>query len=83
MTDKLEVQAALNPMFRWRWPWPEPGDPGPPWELIINRLDRVSLTKLIEVQLEVAKASIEAQQSVLSANLKALDQVQGVLKGMK
>jgi hypothetical protein len=45
--------------------------------LIIPRLDRASLTRLIEVQLDVAKASLEAQQNVLAANLKALDQMQG------
>jgi len=82
MANKQEAQA-LNPLFRWRWPWPEPGDPGPPWEVIISRLDQAAFARFVAVQLEVTKASLEAQQSVLAANLKAVEQMQGILKGMK
>ncbi len=80
MPEKTDVQA-ISPLFRWRWPWPEPGDPGPPWELIISHLDRTALGRLAGVQLELAKNTLEAQKAVLDAQLRAVGQMQEIVKG--
>jgi hypothetical protein len=82
MPEKIDVKA-IDPLFRWPrpWPWPEPGDPGPPWELIISHLDRAAINRLVGVQLELAKSTLEAHKGVLDAHLKALGQMQEIVKG--
>jgi hypothetical protein len=82
MPEKIDAQA-INPLFRWHWPWPEPGDPGPPWELIISQLDRSALVRLAGVQLELAKSKLEAQKTLLDAQAKAIDQMQKIIGGAK
>ena len=80
MPEKLDMQA-INPQFRWHWPWPEPGDPGPPWELIIAQLDRSAVIRLAGVELELTKTRLEAQRAVLDAQVKAVGQMQEIIGG--
>ena len=82
MAEKMNIQA-IDPMFRWPrpWPWPEPGDPGPPWELIISRLDQAAINRLLGVQLDLAKSTLEAQKVVLDAQLKSVGRIQEIIGG--
>jgi hypothetical protein len=82
MPDKIDPQL-LSPLFRWHRPWPEPGDPGPPWELIISRLDKAALVSVVGVQLNLAQSALEAQKTMLDAQMKAVNEMRGIIKGMK
>jgi hypothetical protein len=84
MPDKIDPQQ-LSPLFRWQrpWPWPEPGDPGPPWELIISRLDKAALVNVVGLQLNLAQSALEAQKTMLDAQMKAVNEMRGIIKGMK
>jgi hypothetical protein len=83
MAEKMEMQA-IDPRFRWPWPgpWPlpEPGDPGPVWEMIIDRLDRTQLNRVAGIQLQVTQAALKAQKLVLDAKLEAVTQLQEIMK---
>lgn len=82
MSDKIDIQA-IDPMFRLSkiWPWPPPFDPGPPWELIVSRLDPQAINRVIGVQLDLAKNTLVAQKGVLDAQMKAIDEMQQIMKG--
>ncbi len=73
MPEPLQI-SKLNPILRWpHWPWP-PGDPGPDpiWESILSGLDKTAVNQLAKVQLEVVKATLQAQ-------LNAVQHVQEIL----
>jgi hypothetical protein len=72
----------VHPLLRspWGWNWPKPGDPGPDWNLIVSRLDKVAIVKLAEAQLSVATKELEAQKTVLDAQLKALGTMQEIIR---
>ena len=72
----------IHPVLRspWGWNWPKPGDPGPDWNLIVSRLDKNAILKLTAVQLSLATKEIEAQKTVLDAQLQALGAMQEIIK---
>ncbi len=76
----------LIPAFRWpiHWPGPLPGpDPGPDWGSIISHLDKAAFARVISVQLDLAKTALEMQQNLVAAQIKAVNAVQEIVKGMK
>jgi hypothetical protein len=71
MPDSLQ-EMKLNPVLGWPW-WRVPiPDPGPPWESILRGLDKAAVNRVAAIQLDVTKATLQAQ-------VNAIQQIQEVL----
>jgi hypothetical protein len=81
-----ENPKELVPAFRWPIPWPGPfpgPDPGPDWGSIISHLDKAAFVRVVGVQLDLAKSALEIQQNLLTAQIKAVNAMQDIVKGIR
>ncbi len=81
-----DIPKDLIPAFRWpiHWHGPLPGpDPGPDWGSIISHLDKAAFARVVTIQLELTKSALEIQQNLLAAQVKAVNAMQDIVKGMK
>lgn len=71
--DLERLPAELQSLLKWHgWPFPNPGDPAPPW--IWNELGPAEKIGLARVALEMNKGVLEAQKSILDAQITAHNQ---------